>query len=233
MFGPEAGRTTSSLAAAYDALTARLNTTPLATTTRPLDGDAIKVAVAQFLYAPSIQYAQLGAALAAADGGDGNPLRQAADRAIADPAGVLAVSAFLGISEIDYPLPSGFTSADLRTFLETQIAPIAPRSGYANAIGELAAFLNWPITAAHALPKISAKTAPPLLITATLHDPATPYPQAAKLQADLGNGSYLLTYNGTGHAQSQFSPCLGVRATLFLLDPTTPPNLSACPPVTF
>lgn len=234
-FGPATGRTTDSVASAYDALTAKLDATPLTTPTVPLDGSAIKLAVGQLLYAPTIQYAQLGAALAAAEGGNGTSLRQIADHVIApnDAPSLSLASGFLGISEIDYPLPSGFTDADLRTFLETQVAPIAPRVGYANAIQELSVFVGWPIALAHAFPKISAKTAPPLLITATQHDPATPYAQAAKLQTDLGNGSHLLTYAGVGHAQSTFSPCLAVRAALFLLDPSTPPDLTACPQVPF
>ena len=73
--------------------------------------------------------------------------------------------------------------------------------------------------------------APPLLITATRNDPATPYPGAVALQQAFANGSYLVTYEGDGHANAGFQSCLGDVTAAFLIDPTTPPATTDCPDV--
>lgn len=87
--------------------------------------------------------------------------------------------------------------------------------------------IDWPITVDQQ--PIGAPTAPPLLIVAGLHDPATPYVGVAEMQVALGNGSHLVTYEGDGHAQLILSACVRSQEDAFLDDPTQAPAVTTCP----
>jgi pimeloyl-ACP methyl ester carboxylesterase len=230
-FGPAAGRTPDAIAAAYDSLVTTLDAAPLTTPTRPLDGSGVRYATLFQQYAPLVQWTALGNALADAASGDGSALRKIVDSNVApsDAASENFFSAFLAIANADGPLPAGFTQAQLRAYIEGELPALGPRLGAVGPTNELPYFIDWPIAVAHVPPLVSAKSAPPLLLTATRHDPATPYGDAAKLQAALGNGSYVVTYEGSGHTNAGLNPCLGVAATVFLLDPAKAPTTTSCP----
>jgi pimeloyl-ACP methyl ester carboxylesterase len=233
-FGPATGRTATSLAAAYDALALQLDTSPLPAQPRALDGAGLRLATIELLYMPRFQWQVLGRGLALAASGDASALAPIASAQIAPTDGDRSVlaSAFLAIITSDSPLPGGTAASDLQSFL-AQLAASAPRAGGLGANSELPFYLGWPAKAANPLPVISAPSAPPALITATLHDPVCPYAFAADLQTALGNGSYVVTYQGAGHAQATVDTCLGSTAVGYLLDPTKAPAVASCPAAAF
>jgi hypothetical protein len=72
-----------------------------------------------------------------------------------------------------------------------------------------------------------AKAAPILVIGIT-HDQATPYVQAQRLTADLGNAR-LLTLEGDGHgAATTFDPCVLGAMLGYVTDGTLPANGAVC-----
>jgi pimeloyl-ACP methyl ester carboxylesterase len=85
---------------------------------------------------------------------------------------------------------------------------------------------GWP-DSGHALPPGSAPGAPPILVIGTVHDPATPYSQAAVLARALGSG-VVLTWNGEGHTAYPKTGCIRSKVDSYLLTATPPAELG-CP----
>ncbi|MFI7544114.1 alpha/beta hydrolase [Actinoplanes sp. NPDC049599] len=75
-----------------------------------------------------------------------------------------------------------------------------------------------------------ARTGPVLLVNAR-HDPATPYPWAQHVAAQLGPAASLLTYEGWGHTVYGRSDCVGGRVDHYLLTVEPPPAGASCPGV--
>jgi pimeloyl-ACP methyl ester carboxylesterase len=70
--------------------------------------------------------------------------------------------------------------------------------------------------------------AAPILVIGMTHDPATPYVQAQRLTADLGNAR-LLTFDADGHqAATTFDPCVLDAIVRYVSDGTLPPAGSVC-----
>ncbi len=233
-FGPEAGRTQTTIAAAYDALTAQLDAAPLTTTTHLVDGAAVQLATLQYLYSPPNAWPQLGPALAAAAAGDGSVIATALDGELAptDAASNNFDSAYFAISALDSPLPAGFTQGNMETYLATQIAPIGPRIGLIAALNELPTFVGWPYVPPQPIPTISAPTAPPALLTSTLYD-IVPHSYATEMQSALGAGTSLVTYQGVGHVNAYAVSCLGQAILDYLVHPTDAPTVTSCPAIAF
>jgi pimeloyl-ACP methyl ester carboxylesterase len=68
----------------------------------------------------------------------------------------------------------------------------------------------------------------PILVVGMTHDPATPYVQAQRLTADLGNAR-LLTFEADGHgAITSFDPCVLDAVVDYLREGVLPPKGSLC-----
>ncbi len=68
----------------------------------------------------------------------------------------------------------------------------------------------------------------PILVIGMTHDPATPYFQAQRLTADLGNAR-LLTFDADGHgAVTSFDPCVLGAVVSYVHEGTLPPEGSVC-----
>jgi pimeloyl-ACP methyl ester carboxylesterase len=127
---------------------------------------------------------------------------------------------------MDLQFPSGFTTNDYVAFMG-ELATMYPRAGaYAGAYDLLA--LQWPVQRPAPVTPINAPTAPPLLLLAGKHDPATNFDQTLRLQTALGNGSYLVTSEGQGHYQMSQNKCTAAAAAAYLTDPTKPPATTSC-----
>ena len=90
---------------------------------------------------------------------------------------------------------------------------------------------NWPgavINPPHRL-KASPQL-PPILMTNSRWDVATPYEWAKHLAAQLPSAT-LLTYDGVGHADYFRSPCARAAIDTYLVDLVTPPAGTHCPAV--
>src|SRR3954468_11538410 len=77
----------------------------------------------------------------------------------------------------------------------------------------------WPLTHADAYdrPRGVPASSPTPLVVATTHDPATPYPGALRLVAELGNAR-LLTMDGDGHtAYGGNSTCIDSAVEAYMI----------------
>jgi pimeloyl-ACP methyl ester carboxylesterase len=184
----------------------------------------VRWAVASLLYGPYDE--DLGAALAAADAGDGGPLLLAGDDGWGfdgehyDP----SYQRYWGIGCVDQPWPSDWTEDDVWAF-GRELEAASPRIGSSILTGELTC-LGWPAAA----PEVSlASTAPPLWLVNGLYDPATPYDGAEAMQDALGNGSTLLPFDGDGHVAmfTDTTGCAYEAERAVLLTGTT--SVEACP----
>jgi pimeloyl-ACP methyl ester carboxylesterase len=213
---------------AYEQLLANADAAPVVAGDVTLDRAAINLATTSMMYFPSVEWSMLGGALAALATGDGTAMALFV-RESSFASNDNAFASYENIIAQDVPLPADLaTQSAYRAWTESQAAS-APHLARLNA--SLQAFaVGWPGSAPneHA---IDATTAPPMLITATRNDPATPYADAAMLQHTLANGSYLVTYEGDGHANGEYQLCLGDVTAAFLIDPATAPATTDCPAV--
>ena len=233
-FGPATGRTQASIAAAYDALIAQLDASPLPATAHAVDGAGVELATLSYLYNPPSAWPNLGPALAAAAAGDPSKLAPviAGQVAPSDAASDNLDSAFCAVSGLDSPLPAGFTEQALESFLSGQVAPVGPRVGLIAAVNEAPTFVGWPYAPGKPLPVLSAPTAPPGLVSTTRYD-IVPGSYATAMQAALGAGTSLLTYGGVGHVNAFSVPCIGQAILAYLLAPTAPPATTSCAAIVF
>jgi pimeloyl-ACP methyl ester carboxylesterase len=217
----------SSVAARYEQLLATCNAAPPVAGGVMLDAATINLTTTTMMYTPAYSWPALGDALGKLAAGDGTRM---ADLFTQNQLGFAGddngFSTYQNVCAQDMPLPADIASpASFRTYA-TNVGTMSPHVGLQNSAAQAFA-VAWPTTPpAEAV--VGAPTAPPLLITATRHDPATPYEWAGAMQQALGNGSYLVTYEGDGHGNGSIETCLGNVSAQFLIDPTTPPAQTDC-----
>jgi pimeloyl-ACP methyl ester carboxylesterase len=86
----------------------------------------------------------------------------------------------------------------------------------------------WPVKPTGAPKRITAEGAAPIVVVGTTRDPATPYPWAKSLAAQLSSGR-LLTYDGDGHtAYGRGSTCIDGAVDTYLLSGTPPKDGKRC-----
>ena len=192
-----------------------------------IDHAVINLVATSRMYFPTFDWPELGVELADLAAGDPSSIYSAfvngPVESATDPGGF---SAYENVWRQDMPLSDDIaTHAGYQAWAESLDAS-APHIGLQNAAA-LAYTVDWP-TRTPIQHVIGTSTSPPLLITASRFDPATPYPLAVELQQTLANGSYLVTYEGDGHANAQSHACLGEVVASFLIDPTTPPATTDC-----
>ncbi|MFG3099582.1 alpha/beta hydrolase [Streptomyces sp. NPDC048182] len=86
----------------------------------------------------------------------------------------------------------------------------------------------WPVAPTGEPHRIEAAGAAPVVVVGTTRDPATPYPWAKALAAQLSSG-HLLTYDGDGHtAYGRGSACIDTAINTYLLRGTPPKNGKRC-----
>lgn len=87
---------------------------------------------------------------------------------------------------------------------------------------------DWPIRAAHPIPKIRAEGAAPILVIGTTRDPATPYESAEALAKQLAAG-VLLTREGDGHtAYLSGNKCIAAAVNGYLVKGAVPADGTVC-----
>ena len=69
-----------------------------------------------------------------------------------------------------------------------------------------------------------------MLLTNSVHDPATPYTWALGALSQLGSHGRLVTYEGTGHTMYQRTPCTRAYVDRYLINLTVPAKGATCPP---
>jgi pimeloyl-ACP methyl ester carboxylesterase len=220
----------TSVAAAYEQLLTNADAAPVVAQGITFDRATINLTATNQMYFPEIDWVPLGQALSLLANGDGSAL---ANIFVADGVDYATndneFSSYQNVWLQDMPLPAALaTPAGYQQWVESSESA-APHVALQNAAAQAFA-VDWP-TKSPPQVAIGNAAAPPLLITATRNDPATPYPGAVALQQAFANGSYLVTYEGDGHSNAGFQECLGDITAAFLIDPTTPPTTTDCPDV--
>ncbi|MBB3084239.1 alpha/beta hydrolase [Geodermatophilus sabuli] len=219
---------------AFDQLVAAANEAPIPADGYPADpravtGDDILTATLGQLYAKR-RWGTLAAALAQAAAGDGSAVRAIVDgwygrRDDGSYSPGLDRYFTIGASEQRYP------RGDLEVYLDRGAESWASfphfwsNSGYAEINYGL-----WPVSDedAFAGPFTVPASSPPVLVIGTTYDPATPYPWAQRLTAQLGNAR-LLTMEGDNHtAYLRNSGCITAAADVYLLEGTLPAEGTVC-----
>jgi pimeloyl-ACP methyl ester carboxylesterase len=110
--------------------------------------------------------------------------------------------------------------------LAAQAAAKAPVFGPVLAWGLLQCAL-WPVRPTRTPAPITAVGAPPILVTGTTGDPATPYSWAVALASELSHGE-LVTWQGENHVAYFYSPCVRAIDQAYLIAGTLPPPGTVC-----
>jgi pimeloyl-ACP methyl ester carboxylesterase len=210
------------VAAAYDALLARVRAHPVvvAGSDESVGPAALLYGSAAALYTPQ-SWPLLGQALTALEAGKGAQiLALFQDYLERNPDGTYAntVEAETAVDCLDSPAP---TIAQLQA-----AAPAtergAPVFGLLDLYSEITCAV-WPVPATGKPVPIEAKGSPPIVVVGSTGDPVTPYVWAQALANQLDRG-VLLTRVGLGHTGYGFSSCVrsAVDRYLLTLQPPAP-----------
>ncbi|MEV4495801.1 alpha/beta hydrolase [Micromonospora arborensis] len=112
-----------------------------------------------------------------------------------------------------------------------RVARLAPDLRYPTALFALATCLGTPQPVANPQHRLRVRTAVPLLLAATVHDPASGYGWATNVARQLGRHGVLLTYQGWGHGSYTTSPCVGQPVDAYLIDQVVPARGTNCPAI--
>jgi pimeloyl-ACP methyl ester carboxylesterase len=209
------------LGAAYDAIAAKVDKTPLpGAGKRTVGPGELSYGAGQALYSTSY-WGFLGDALADAQRGDGNLLLQLSDLYLErTPTGYSnAIEANFAVNCADKPWPKDIGAYQK---LADRMRKEAPRFGPSIAwSGEGCAV--WPVPATGRPHAVTGNGSPPILVIGTTRDPATPYVWAQGLAAQLAHG-VLLTHVGDGHtAYSGAAPtCIVGPVNAYLITAKAP-----------
>lgn len=195
---------------------------------RPLTQGSTLYAILLLLYSPSRDWPELRAGLAEAVAGDGTllqlsmdaRLRRGGDGSYRDN----SMQAFPAVSCLDRPVAA---TPDLAAQLAQEWSIDAPIFGEFLAWGILSCE-PWPFDVVGPAPA-PAEDLPPILVVATTHDPATPFPWGEQLAEQLGPNAVLLVRDGDGHAAYREGvACVDEAIDGFLLDGVMPAAGTVC-----
>jgi pimeloyl-ACP methyl ester carboxylesterase len=214
-------------ARALEQLLARLDEHPVPSSDpadrRMVSGDVVRRVLEDVLRARRL-WPVLAGALERAQAGDGRAMLQLFDDIDGDAASNDFQVAVLAVDQ-DYrrrPVRDYFELAE-RSYHEF------PRFWFLSGYWDLVR-ATWPVEDRDAFRgriNNSQKSAP-ILVVGMTHDPATPYIQAQRLTADLGNAR-LLTFEADGHgAVTSFDPCVLDAVIRYVHEGTLPPEGSVC-----
>jgi pimeloyl-ACP methyl ester carboxylesterase len=177
------------------------------------------------LYSPS-SWPDLGAALAAAERGDGSIFLQLFDSYTErNPNGTYGniFEANSAINCLDDPAPS----LQQIQAAAAAAAAEAPIFGVANLYSEAQCSV-WPVKATGRPGAVHYTGSAPIVVVGSTGDPVTPYAWARALAHQLGR-AILLTRIGSGHTAYQFSSCIRSWVDRYLTKLTVPPAGVECP----
>ena len=218
--------------AAYDALAAKMDATPLpsnGTDPRLVDGDDLRSGSAAVMYSKH-DWPLLAQALKAASTGDGTLVRILSDAFYGwKPDGTFdpLLDRFYAITSTEGRFPRRGVADYLKLGADDfeLFGHFWFNSGYSDLDQEL-----WPVRAQGAFygPFRGPDSAPTTLVVGNTYDPATPYRGAQQLVAQLGNAR-LLTMVGDGHtAYPRNSRCIDAAVEAYLEARELPPAGTVC-----
>ncbi|MDH6134121.1 pimeloyl-ACP methyl ester carboxylesterase [Kitasatospora sp. MAA4] len=223
-------------------LSARTSKHPLRIkgTTQRLDENLLLTAITMSMYSPESQWQDLSEALRAAHNGDGTKLAELASPGISTQDGNTDAGSDPS-TPADEQAPNNSSAAITAVNCLDQPHPRDPQPYWdllqranqeAGAIGTTTVLAEltckeWP--AGQQQPhRVHAEGLPPVLVVGTTGDPATLYPWAQSLAAQLPGGM-LLTYKGLGHtAYGRSNACVTDAVDAYLTDLKPVPNGTTC-----
>ncbi len=218
---------TGPLGAAYDALAARIEKSPLPGDGKRTLGPAeFSLGVGAGLYSKENGWPAISAGLAAAvEQGKGRILLSLSDLYLSrtDEGYENTNEANLAVNCLDRPWPRD--DAPYLALAE-KVRPDAPRFGPAIALAGLAC-ARWPVEPVGEPSAVTAPGAPPILVIGTTGDPATPFAWSEALADQLSSG-VLLTHEGDGHTvyRAGAPECVLDAANRYLLTGEAPKPLT-------
>lgn len=130
--------------------------------------------------------------------------------------------------DYDFHVPSYATLARY----ERQLARYAPVTRLNSlAWTDLTGCQNWPAKVANPPHRLRVDGTPPILLTNSRYDVATPHSWGAAAAGQIGREAVLLTYDGVGHGDYWLSPCARKAIDSYLLSLDTPRRGTHCPAV--
>ncbi|MCT9081457.1 alpha/beta hydrolase [Streptomyces fulvoviolaceus] len=130
--------------------------------------------------------------------------------------------------DFDLDVPSYATMARY----ETELARIAPLTRVASlGWSYLTSCQNWTDRVANPQHPLRVDGTPPILLTNSRYDVATPYAWAANAARQMGREARLLTYDGVGHITYWRSPCMRAAVDTYLTTLETPAKDTHCPAI--
>ncbi|MEV4655100.1 alpha/beta hydrolase [Micromonospora sp. NPDC049301] len=119
---------------------------------------------------------------------------------------------------------------DYREYAEhlRRVGRLAPDLRYPPALFALVTCLGTPAPVANPQHRPRVRTDVPLLLAATVHDPASGYNWAVNVARQLGEHGVLLTYEGWGHGSYTTSPCVGDAVDRYLTSVVVPRPGTSC-----
>ncbi|MFD6280928.1 alpha/beta fold hydrolase [Streptomyces sp. NPDC060209] len=111
-----------------------------------------------------------------------------------------------------------------------RISRIAPDMKYPRALMSVSACLGAP-EPDNPQHRLKVRTSRPVLLTNSVHDPASGYNWATHVAEQLGSSAVLHTYEGWGHGTYNSSPCAQMVIDAYLISLKVPPRGAGCPPV--
>jgi pimeloyl-ACP methyl ester carboxylesterase len=202
-----------------DRVRARVTAAPLPVAgTSPLSAGLLEIGVVYPLYSRS-SWPQLASALAAADRGDGGPMRR------------LASAYFAGSNSDTYNavtcLDNAWPTDDAQVFQSARATEVRAPHFSGNVLVSGLTCADWPAPQQPLTP-LANYAGPPMLVLGTTNDPATPYQNSVALAARLP-GSALLTHRGDGHTvYTNGLPCVDDAVNRYLTDAVLPPPNTTC-----
>ena len=214
------------LGAAFDALAARVDRSPLTGKgARTVGPGEFTLGVGATLYDRTDGWPVLAEALRRAEGGDGQLLLALSDSYLErGPNGYSNESeANAAVNCIDRPWPRD--PAPYLALAE-RVKATAPRFGPEIALSGLGC-ASWPVPPVSTPKPVRAEGAPPVVVIGTTRDPATPYAWAQALAHELASG-VLFTHEGDGHTAYRTSApaCLRDPVDAYLLTAEAPAPLT-------
>lgn len=90
---------------------------------------------------------------------------------------------------------------------------------------------DWPTEVTNPQRRLHVDGTPPILVTNSRFDPATPYSWGSNAARQIGREAVFLTYDGVGHGDYWLSPCARGAIDTYLVTLKTPRKGTHCPAV--
>ncbi|GGR42292.1 peptidase [Streptomyces aurantiogriseus] len=130
--------------------------------------------------------------------------------------------------DYDFDVPSYATLARY----ERELARLAPVTRLSSlAWTDLTGCQNWPTKVTNPPHRLRVDGTPPILVTNSRYDVATPYSWGSNAARQIGREAAFLTYDGVGHGDYWLSPCARDAIDTYLLTLKTPRKGAHCPAV--